>query len=129
MLEAQTEDGKPAWVNPRKVVVEDLTEGTCHKPSAERIRPEACVRLSQAMTASGAGLSLDSLVEEWYRNDFVRVLMRFGTASFNLNNEVQTWNQHHLGFCSHGHCPAHLPDTKSRWIEITDGSFYDNLGI
>lgn len=92
MLEAQTEDGKPAWVNPRKVVVEDLTEGTCHKPSAERIRPEACVRLSQAMTASGAGLSLDSLVEEWYRNDFVRVLMRFGTAPFNLNNEIRTWN-------------------------------------
>jgi hypothetical protein len=43
------------------VVVEDLTEGTCHKPRAERIRPEACVRLSQAMTASGVGLDLDSL--------------------------------------------------------------------
>ncbi|MDO9117038.1 MAG: patatin-like phospholipase family protein [Nitrospira sp.] len=137
VVEAQTEDGKPAWFNPRKVVVEDLTEGTCHKPRPERIRADACVRLSQAMTASGAGLDLDSLVEEWYRNDVARLLFRFGTAPFNINNEFQTWN-----YARRFNTPVTTvwdyflmmtiqriwPDTKSRWIEITDGSFYDNLG-
>ena len=73
-------------------MVEDLTEGTCHKSRAERVRPDACVRLSQAMTASRAGLDLDSLVEEWYRLDIARLLFRFGTAPFNVNTEYQTWN-------------------------------------
>ncbi len=137
VVEAQTEDGQPAWFNPRKVVVEDLTQGTCHKTRAERIRPEACVRLSQAMTASGAGLDVDSLVEEWYRDDFVRLGMGILTAPFNINNEFQTWN-----YARRNNTPLStiwdyflmvtvqrlFPDTKSRWIEITDGSFYDNLG-
>jgi len=92
VVEAQTENGKPAWFNLCRVVVEDLTEGICHKPRAERISPQACVRLSQAMAASGAGLDLDSLVEEWYRNDIVHLLIWFGTAPFNINNEFQTWN-------------------------------------
>jgi len=137
VVQAQTEDGKPAWFNPRKVLVEDLTEGTCYKPRAERIRPEACVRLSQAMTASGAGLDVDSLVEEWYQNDFARLGMRLLTAPLNVNNEYQTWNyarrynttlstiwDYFLMFT----VQRIFPDTKSRWIEITDGSFYDNLG-
>lgn len=137
VVEAQTEDGKPAWFNPRKVVVEDLTEGTCHKPRAERIRPEACVRLSQAMTASGAGLDVDSLVEEWYRNDFARLGMRLLTAPLNVNNEYQTWNYARRYNTTLGTIWDYVlmftiqrifPDTKSRWIEITDGSFYDNLG-
>jgi hypothetical protein len=85
VVEAQTEDGQPAWFNPRKVVVEDLTEDTCHKSEAERIRPEACVQLSRAMTAFGAGPDLDSLVEEWYRDDIAQVLLRFVTAPFNIN--------------------------------------------
>ncbi len=138
VVQAQTEDGKPAWFNPRKVVVEDLTEGSCHKPRPERIRADACMRLSQAMTASGAGLDLDSLVEEWYRNDIARLVFRFGTAPFNINNEYQTWN-----YARRFNTPVTTvwdyflmmtiqriwPDTKSRWIEITDGSFYDNLGV
>ena len=137
VVEAQTEDGKPAWFNPRKVVVEDLTEGTCSKAKPERIRPEACVRLSQAMTASGGGLDLDSLVEEWYRNDIARLLLRFGTAPFNVNNEFQTWNYARRYNTTLGTIWDYFlmvtiqriwPDTKSRWIEITDGSFYDNLG-
>ncbi|MGQ0666341.1 MAG: patatin-like phospholipase family protein [Nitrospiraceae bacterium] len=138
VVEAQTEDGRPAWFNPRQVVVEDLTEGTCHRPRAERIRPEACVRLSQAMTASGAGLDLDSLVEEWYTNDIARLLIRFVTAPFNVNNEFQTWNYARRNNTALSTIWDYLlmvtiqriwPDTKSRWIEITDGSFYDNLGI
>jgi len=137
VVEAQTEDGKPAWFNPRKVVVEDLTEGTCHKDWAERVRPKACVRLSQAMTASGAGLDLDSLVQEWYHDDIARLLMSFVTAPFNVNNEYQTWNYARRYNTPLGTIWDYFlmvtiqriwPDTKSRWIEITDGSFYDNLG-
>jgi patatin-like phospholipase len=137
VVEAQTEDGKPAWFNPRKVVVEDLTEGTCHKARAERVRPDACVRLSQAMTASGAGLDLDSLVQEWYHDDIARLLMSFVTAPFNVNNEYQTWNYARRYNTTLGTMWDYFlmmtvqriwPDTKSRWIEITDGSFYDNLG-
>ena len=137
VVEAQTEDGKPAWFNPRRVVVEDLTEGTCHKTRAERVKPDACVRLSQAMTASGAGLDLDSLVQEWYHNDIARLLMSFATAPFNVNNEYQTWNYARRYNTTLGTIWDYFlmmtiqriwPDTKSRWIEITDGSFYDNLG-
>ncbi len=137
VLAAQTEDGSPASVNPRQVLVEDLTEGTCHKTKAERIRPESCVRLSQAMTASGAGLDLDSLVQEWYRDDIARLLMRVFTAPFNVNNEYQTWNYARRHNTTLGTIWDYFlmvtiqriwPDTKSRWIEITDGSFYDNLG-
>jgi Patatin-like phospholipase len=138
VVEAQTEDGKPAWFNPRQVVVEDLTEGSCHKPRAERIRPEACMRLSQAMTASGAGLDLDSLVEEWYRDDIARLLTGIATAPFNINNEFQTWNYARRNNTTLSTIWDYFlmmtvqriwPDTKSRWIEITDGSFYDNLGV
>ena len=138
VVEAQTEDGKPAWFNPRKVVVEDLTEGTCHKVRAERIRTDACVRLSQAMTSSGAGLDLDSLVEEWYHDDIARLLLRFATAPLNMNNEFQTWNYARRYNTTLGTIWDYFlmvtiqriwPDTKSRWIEITDGSFYDNLGV
>ncbi|MBI3357516.1 MAG: hypothetical protein HY038_12245, partial [Nitrospirae bacterium] len=138
VVEAQTEDGKPAWFNPRKVVVEDLTEGTCHKVRAERIRADACVRLSQAMTSSGAGLDLDSLLEEWYHDDIARLLLRFATAPLNLNNEFQTWNYARRYNTTLGTIWDYFlmvtiqriwPDTKSRWIEITDGSFYDNLGV
>jgi hypothetical protein len=120
------------------VVVEDLTGGTCHKPRAERIRPEACVRLSQAMTAPGVGLDLDSLVEEWYHNDILRLLMRFGTAPFNINNEFQTWNYARRNNMTLSTIwdyflmvtAQHIwPDTKSRCIEITDNSFYGNLGL
>lgn len=137
VIEAQTQDGQPAWFNPRKVIVEDLTEGTCHKPRAGRIRPHACVRLSQAMTASGAGLDLDSLVQEWYHDDIARLLMSFVTAPFNINNEYQTWNYARRYNTTLGTIWDYFlmvtiqriwPDTKSRWIEITDGSFYDNLG-
>jgi len=137
VVEAQTEDGKPAWFNPRKVVVEDLTEGTCHKDRAERVRAEACVRLSQALTASGAGLDLDSLVQEWYHDDIARLMMSFVTAPFNVNNEYQTWNYARRYNTTLGTIWDYFlmmtiqriwPDTKSRWIEITDGSFYDNLG-
>ena len=137
VVEAQTEDGQPAWFNPRKVVVEDLTEGTCHKTRAERIRPDACVRLSQAMTASGAGLDLDSLVEELYHDDIARLLLRFIAAPFSVNNEYQTWNYARRYNTTLGTIWDYFfmvtiqriwPDTKSRWIEITDGSFYDNLG-
>jgi len=138
VVEVQTEDEKPAWVDPRKVVVEDLTEGTCHKTRAERVRPNACVRLSHAMTASGAGLDLDSLVEEWYRDDIARLLMSVVTAPFNLNNEYQTWNYARRYNTTLGTIWDYFlmvtiqriwPDTKSRWIEITDGSFYDNLAV
>jgi hypothetical protein len=138
VVEAQTQDGQPAWFNPRKVIVEDLTEGTCHKSRAERIRPHACVRLSQAMTASGAGLDLDSLVEEWYHDDIARLTMRILTTPFNVNNEFQTWNYARRYNTTLGTVWDYFlmvtiqriwPDTKSRWIEITDGSFYDNLGI
>lgn len=137
VVEAQTEDGRPAWFNPHKVVVEDLSEGTCHKTKSERVRPEACVRLSQAMTASGAGLDLDSLVQEWYHNDIVRLLLSFASAPFNVNNEYQTWNYARRYNTALGTVWDYFlmmtiqriwPDTKSRWIEITDGSFYDNLG-
>lgn len=138
VVEVQTENGEPAWFNPRRVVVEDLTEGTCHKPFAERIHPKACVRLSHAMTASGAGLDLDSLVQEWYRDDIARLLMSAVTAPFNVNNEYQTWNYARRYNTPLGTVWDYFlmmtiqriwPDTKSRWIEITDGSFYDNLGI
>ena len=90
------------------------------------------------MTASGVGLDLDSLVEEWYRNDILRLLMRFGTAPFNINNEYQTWNYARRNNTTLSTIwdyflmvtVLHIwPDTKSRWIEITDGSFYDNLGL
>jgi len=137
VVEAQTAEGEPASFNPRKVVVEDLTQGTCHKPRAERVRPEACVRLSHAMTASGAGLDVDSLVEEWYRDDIARLGMRLLTAPFNANNEYQTWNYARRYNTTLGTMWDYFlmftvqrifPDTKSRWIEITDGSFYDNLG-
>ena len=69
------------------------------------------------MTASGVGLDFDSLVEEWYRNDILRLLMRFGTAPFNINNEISDLElrpseqhdpQYHLGLFPHGHRPAHL---------------------
>ncbi|HEY6084421.1 MAG TPA: patatin-like phospholipase family protein [Nitrospira sp.] len=138
VVQAQDEEGKPAWFNPRKVVVEDLTEGTCHKSRAERVRPDACVRLSQAMTASGAGLDLDSLVQEWYHNDIARLLLGIVTAPFNVNNEYQTWNYARRYNTTLGTIWDYVlmvtiqriwPDTKSRWIEITDGSFYDNLGV
>ncbi len=137
VVQAQTAEGEPAWFNPRKVVVEDLTEGTCDRPRAQRIRPEACVKLSEAMTASGAGLDLDSLVQEWYHDDIARLLMSFLTAPFNVNNEYQTWNYARRHNTTLGTVWDYFlmvtiqriwPDTKSRWIEITDGSFYDNLG-
>jgi hypothetical protein len=137
VVEAQTESGQPASFNPRKVIVEDSTEGTCHETRAERIRPDACVRLSQAMTASGAGLDVDSLVEEWYHDDIARFLLSLITAPFNLNNEYQTWNYARRYNTTLGTILDYFlmvtvqriwPDTKSRWIEITDGSFYDNLG-
>ncbi|HLZ32406.1 MAG TPA: hypothetical protein VKP13_00215 [Nitrospira sp.] len=116
VIQAQTAEGEPAWFNPRKVLVEDLTEGTCDRPRAERIRAEACVKLAEAMTASGAGLDLDSLVQEWYHDDIVTLLMSFVTAPFNVNNEYQTWNYTRRynttlgtsGTISEGHDPAHL---------------------
>lgn len=137
VVQAQTAEGEPAWFNPRKVVVEDRTEGTCDRPRAERIQAKACVKLSEAMTASGAGLDLDSLVEEWYHDDIVRLLMSFVTAPFNVNNEYQTWNYARRYNTTLSTIWDYFlmvtiqriwPDTKSRWIEITDGSFYDNLG-
>jgi Patatin-like phospholipase len=137
VVQVQTEDDKPAWFNPRKVVVEDPTQGTCSLPRAERIDPRSCVKLSQAMTASGAGLDLDSLVQEWYHDDIARFLMSIVTAPFNVNNEYQTWNYARRYNTTLGTVWDYFlmmtvqriwPDTKSRWIEITDGSFYDNLG-
>ncbi|WP_455387785.1 patatin-like phospholipase family protein [Petrachloros mirabilis] len=137
VVQAQTEDGKPAWFNPRKVLVEDHTQGTCSLPRSERLDPRSCVKLSQAMTASGAGLDLDSLVQEWYHDDIARFLMGFVTAPFNVNNEYQTWNYARRYNTTLGTIWDYFlmvtvqriwPDTKSRWIEITDGSFYDNLG-
>ena len=89
------------------------------------------------MTASGAGLDLDSLVQEWYRDDIARLLLRVITAPFNVNNEYQTWNYARRHNTTLGTIWDYFlmvtvqriwPDTKSRWIEITDGSFYDNLG-
>ena len=138
VVEAQTEEGEPAFFNPRKVVVEDRTQGTCALPRADRLEADYCVKLSQAMTASGAGLDVDSLVEEWYQNDFARLGMRFLTAPLNANNEYQTWNYARRYNTTLGTIWDYFlmftvqrifPDTKSRWIEITDGSFYDNLGI
>ena len=64
--------------------------------------------------------------------------MRFGTAPFNINNEYQTWNYARRNNTTLSTIwdyflmvtVLHIwPDTKSRWIEITDGSFYDNLGL
>jgi hypothetical protein len=90
------------------------------------------------MTASGAGLDVDSLVQEWYRDDIARLALSFVTAPFNINNEYQTWNfarRHNttLGTIWDYFLMVTIqriwPDTKSRWIEITDGSFYDNLGV
>lgn len=137
VVEAQTEEGEPAWFNPRKVVVEDPAQNTCDQPKAKRLQTRNCVRLSQAMTASGAGLDVDSIVEEVYRDDLARLSMRLLAAPFNLNNEYQTWNYSRRYNTTLGTIWDYFlmftvqrifPDTKSRWIEITDGSFYDNLG-
>ena len=137
VVEAQTEEGEPAWFNPRKVIVEDPAQNTCDRSREKRVQPLDCVRLSQAMTASGAGLDVDSIVEEVYQDDLARLSMRLLAAPFNLNNEYQTWNYARRYNTTLGTIWDYFlmftvqrifPDTKSRWIEITDGSFYDNLG-
>lgn len=94
----------------------------------ERIRPDACVRLSQAMTASGAGLDFDSLVEELYHDDIARLLLRFIASPFSVNNEYQTWNYARRynttletiwDYFLMVTIQRIWPDTKSRWIDIT----------
>ncbi len=130
--------GQPAEIDPRWVVVEDPTQGTCRLDLEQRIRKEYCARLSDAMTASGAGLDSDSLLEETYHDDLARLLMRFVSVPFNINGEFQSWNYARRYNTTLGTVWDYVlmmtvqrlwPDTKSRWIEVTDGSFFDNLGV
>lgn len=137
VVDVLDENKESAVIDPRWVVVEDQPEGSCFREAAARIREEYCVRLSDAMTASGAGLDLDSLFEEAYHDDIARLALRFFSVPFNINNEFQTWN-----YARRYNGPFETmwdyflmmtiqrlwPDTKSRWIEVTDGSFFDNLG-
>lgn len=92
VIDVLNADKESAADDPRWVVVENVPDGTCALPEGQIKRPEYCVRRSDAMTASGAGLDLDSLMEERYRDDIARLLLRFASVPFNFNNEYQTWN-------------------------------------
>ena len=131
-------DKQSAMDDPRWVEVEDRPRGTCAGSAGPVQQREYCVKLSDAMTASGAGLDLDSLMEEWYRDDIARLLLRFASVPFNFNNEFQTWNFARRYNGTWGTLWDYIlmmtvqrlwPDTKSRWIEVTDGAFFDNLGV
>ncbi len=131
------ENKEPAAFNPRFVEVQDPTDGGCSARGRLRTRADYCLRLSEAMTASGAGLDVDSLKSEWIRDDIARALLGLAFAPFNLNNEFQAWNfarRWNGGWGTFWDYTQMLtlqrlwPNTQSRWLEITDGSFYDNLG-
>ena len=96
-------------------------------------------RLSEAMTASGAALDLESFAAGIYRDPFSRGVLRFLAAPWNINFEFQTWNYARRfnswegTFWDYTRMLTYQRfwtiETGSRWIEITDGSFFDNLGV
>ncbi len=129
---------EPAAFNPRYVEVQDPTDGACQARGRLRAREDYCIRLSEAMTASGAGLDSDSLNGESVRDDIGRALLGLAFLPFNLNNEFQAWNFARRWNGAWGTVWDYAqmmtiqrlwPNTQSRWLEITDGSFYDNLGV
>ncbi len=139
VVQVLDKDKDLAWENPAWVVVEDPPGTHCDQvPRTDAVKGAPCVRLSDAMTISGAALDIDSIFAETYHNDFTRTLLRFASAPFNLNFEYQTWNfaRRYNDFL--GTIWDYLvmmtwrrlsgPNTVDRWIEITDGSFFDNTG-
>jgi len=140
VVEVLDKDKNLAWENPAWVVVEDPPDKPCDQlPQADTAKGAPCVRLSDAMTISGAALDIDSIFAETYHNDFTRTLMRFASAPFNLNFEYQTWNYARRYNDFLGTIWDYLvmmtwrrisgPNTVDRWIEITDGAFFDNTGV
>lgn len=139
VVQVLDKDKQLAWGSPAWVVVEDPPGAPCDMvPQADAAKGAPCARFSEAMTISGAALDIDSLLAESYTNDFTRTLMRFASAPFNLNFEYQTWNFARRYNDFFGTIWDYLvmmtwrrlsgPNTVDRWIEITDGSFFDNTG-
>ncbi|MFO0774657.1 MAG: patatin-like phospholipase family protein [Nitrospiraceae bacterium] len=128
---------EPAADDPRFVEVLAPPDDECGARPRLRPREDYCLRLSEAMTASGAGLNVASLRGEWVRDDVGRTLIGIGLAPFNFNNQFEAynfarrWNGLFGGLWDYARMMTVerlFPDTRSRWLEITDGSFYDNLG-
>lgn len=126
-----------ATLNPRFVEVEASEEDACRVRSRLRFRPDACFRLSEAMTASGAGLNVASLRGEWVKDDIGRTVIGALFSPFNVNNQFESWNFARRwnglfgtlwDYARMVTVERFFPNTESRWLEITDGSFYDNLG-
>lgn len=137
VVRALDEQRESAVLNPRFVEVETPEEDACRVRSRLRFRPDACFRLSEAMTASGAGLNVASLRGEWVKDDIGRTLIGAAFSPFNFNNQFEAWNfaRRWNGLFGTIWDYARMvtierlfPNTESRWLEISDGSFYDNLG-
>ena len=140
VVQVLDKDKNLAWENPAYVVVEHPPDEPCDQvPGTDAVKGAPCVRLSEAMTISGAALDIDSIFAELYHNDFTRFLLRFASAPFNLNFEYQTWNYARRYNDFLGTIWDYLvmmtwrrlsgPNTVDRWIEITDGAFFDNSGV
>lgn len=95
-------------------------------------------RLSQAVAASGAAFDPDGFITR-VPNQWVRTPAGYAASLVNLNLGYETWN-YARGYDGPFWTPVDYarmqtyqrvlePETDARWIEITDGGHYENLGV
>ena len=146
-------DGKPARARARwRGPCDDLLIYDVTKPDGTAVTDEVgdplrytvhvwtpCFRLSDAMAASGAAIDSVSIAEEIVRSETGSFLASKLLAPLNFDFGYRTWN-----FAWNSQNAAVTawdnllmltlkrltrPSTEDPWLEITDGSFFDNLGV
>jgi predicted acylesterase/phospholipase RssA len=146
-------DGTPARARARwRGPCDDLLIDGVTKPDGTAVTDETgnplrytvhvwtpCVRLSDAMAASGAAIDSVSIAEEKVRSETGGFLASKLLAPLNVDFGYRTWN---FAWKSRNAAVTAWdnllmltlkrltrPSTEDPWLEITDGSFFDNLGV
>lgn len=130
----------PGFGLPVKRVERD-DEGRPTKVVVQAPSAHPSFRFSYAVEASGAAVDIDSVVNEFIHEVTIRNALQILLLPFNMNFEYQTWNFargageefpealfDYLRMMTYQRIPNFVR-TDARWIEITDGSFFDNLGV
>lgn len=108
------------------------------EPDEEKARKADAFLLAEAVTTSGAAFDLESTLASLTRDATSQTVLRYALSPLNLNFEFQTWNfaRPYNGLWSVWdyirmvtYQRLFWPHTDARWIEVTDGAFYDNLGV
>ncbi len=97
-------------------------------------RGNSCVRLSEAIAASGAAIDLKStLVEFFPENQLIHIILDKVLSPFNPEFDYHARNFAPSNIVDYAQMLTTKriwwPDTDDPWLEITDGSFFDNLGV